>query len=400
MNLSPELGSGPLDAAVWVLSRDSGYDARPASLLMDATLKAAGLRRDDVRLEVLNPKASRDPTDIEWGKWRLDALLTASRPKVVVACGDEVQNWLLVEACPEDGCQATRGYLWDTRYGRAVTTVEPHDFFTKLGGMLPWTPWRALLNLDMKRAVGEARVGCPPLVSRTVTIITEPRELDELREAIHDAGGSGSGTGDVEASRREQDHIQFQQREESRPPRRTLDTKLPMRTLHGSRDTLSPGWLAVDIENHADLTLACMGFAPDPLRAWVIPATSEWQMAAIRSLCESSVPKVLQNGQYDHFFLQRFAGITLRNQVFDTMLGWHALQPELAGKKMQVGARKKASNRTTIKSLKFLASIYTRDAWFKNYQFETESDRYILCGKDCCVTLEIAEKQAAQLEAT
>lgn len=313
---------------------------------MDATLKAAGLRRDDVRLEALNPKASRDPSDIEWGKWRLDALLTASRPKIVVACGDEVQNWLLAEACPEDGCQATRGYLWDTRYGRALTTVEPHDFFTKLGGMLPWTPWRALLNLDMKRAASEARAGCPPLTSRTVTIVTEPRELDELHAAI----------------------------------------KL------GS-------WLGTDIENTRELQLACMGFAPSVDRAWVIPATSEWQMAAIRSLCEGPAPKVLQNGIYDRFFLKRFCGIELQHQVFDTMLGWHALQPELAGKKLQLSTRRKTYSRSTVKSLRFLSSIYTRDRFWKNYEFADETERYRLCGLDCGITLEIARKQAAQLEA-
>jgi hypothetical protein len=48
--------------------------------------------------------------------------------------------------------------------------------------------------------------------------------------------------------------------------------------------------------------------------------------------------------------------------------------------------------------LRFLSSIYTRDRWWKDYDFESEHERYALCGKDCCVTLEIAEKQQRQLE--
>jgi hypothetical protein len=157
--------------------------------------------------------------------------------------------------------------------------------------------------------------------------------------------------------------------------------------------------LAVDIENTHELQLACCGFAPSTSDAWVIPAIEGWQVDAIRELCESDAPKVLQNGQYDRFFLKRFCNIVLKNQAFDIMLGWHALNPELAGKKTQVGERKAKSKRT-VKSLKFLASIYTRDTWWKEYAFQNEMERYSLCGKDCCVTLDIAEKQAVQLEQT
>lgn len=157
--------------------------------------------------------------------------------------------------------------------------------------------------------------------------------------------------------------------------------------------------MAVDIENTAALELACVGFAPTPERAWVIPAHEPWQLAAIRELCESEAPKVLQNGQYDRFFLRRFCGIELRNQVFDSMIAWHCIQIELAGKKLHTEARKKRYSRTTVKSLKFLSSIYTRDPWWKSYDFATEEERYILCGRDCAVTLDIALKQAKQLEA-
>lgn len=107
---------------------------------------------------------------------------------------------------------------------------------------------------------------------------------------------------------------------------------------------------------------------------------------------------MLQNGQYDRFFLQQFAGINLYKQQFDIMLGWHALQPELAGKKLQ--KRKGTYSRRTVKSLKFLASVYTRHPWWKDYDFKTETEKYRLCGVDCCETNEIAAAMVPQLEAT
>lgn len=345
MNLHPELGSGPLDAALWVVGRDEGFGG-PAGFALDKALAAGGIQRDSVRVETLNPEKAKSPEGVEWGRVRLDALVAAQRPKLIVTLGDEAARWALGDAIPDDSITAFRGYLWDTARGRVLTTIEPHDFSKPVGlGQLPWSPWRALLNLDTKRAGEELRAGCPALTTRAVTIVTEPRELEELKDAITPAG-----------------------------------------------------WLACDIENHADLTLACMGFAPTPERAWVISATSAWQLAAIRSLCESSVPKVLQNAQYDTYFLRHFCGIELRSLTFDTMLAWHSLQPELAGKKLQTSARRKTFSRTTVKSLKFLSSIYTRDAWWKSYDFTSEEERYTLCGRDCCVTLEIALKQVVQLD--
>ena len=110
------------------------------------------------------------------------------------------------------------------------------------------------------------------------------------------------------------------------------------------------------------------------------------------------MPKVLQNGQYDRFFLRRFAGIELRGQAFDTQLAWHALQPELAGRKTQV--KRRTYGRRTVKSLQFLASVYERVAFWKVYDFASEQERYALCGRDACVTLSVARKQTKQLEAT
>ena len=141
-----------------------------------------------------------------------------------------------------------------------------------------------------------------------------------------------------------------------------------------------------------------MGFAESPDHAYVIPAGEAWQRDLTRDLCEDpKVRKVFQNGQYDRLFLARQCGIETRGHAFDTQLAWHALNPELAGKKTEVGY-KKAKSRRTAKSLKFLASIYCRAPWYKDYSFTSEHERYELCGKDCAYTLDIANKQAKQLE--
>ena len=349
MDLRTELGSGPLDAALWLIGRDYGADEASAhqpfigqaGFVLNAALKAAGLERIDIRIDNLVPVqpptndfARHSPDTLAWGRERLNALLRTYKPKVIVGFGNEVCAHLVGDTWPSDGIQALRGYLWDTVYGRVLSAVHPAAILRE------WTPWNALLQFDLKRAKREVELGAPPLARRTVNICTTPNDCDNLR---------------------------------------------------GAR------YLSVDIENTDDLQLACVGFAPNVDEAWVIPAREGWQLDAIRKLCESSTPKVLQNGQYDRFFLKRFAGIELRNQAFDTQLAWHSLNPELAGKKTEVGY-KKARSRRTAKSLKFLASIYTRDAYWKSYDFVSEDERYLLCGKDCCITLDISLKQMAQLE--
>jgi DNA polymerase I-like protein with 3'-5' exonuclease and polymerase domains len=257
---------------------------------------------------------------------------------VTVAFGDGAARALIGDAWP--GWADGRGYLWDTPAGRVLGTAHPDDV------VKTWTPWRALLDVDLRRAAAEAAAGAPPLEAREVRVVTTHADAMALELAVRGAACT-----------------------------------------------------AVDIENTRDFALACVGFAPSPERAWVVPTASDWQRALVKRLCESLAPKVLQNGQYDRYFLKRFCGIEVRGQVADTMLAWHALNPELAGKAIATGDRRSRSGRTA-KSLKFLASIYTRDAWWKEYDFGSEDDRYRLCGLDVCVTLDVWRKQAAQLDAT
>lgn len=128
--------------------------------------------------------------------------------------------------------------------------------------------------------------------------------------------------------------------------------------------------LAVDIET-AGTAITCIGFAPKPGLALVIPFShpkklggSYWSSLAhesnawkaIRAILERPKPdKIFQNGLYDIAFLWRAYGIKVYGAEEDTLLLHHALQPE------------------SLKSLGFLGSIYTDEGSWKGMRTRTET---------------------------
>lgn len=312
-----------LDAPLWIIAGKLCTGA--ARMVLDSALRTANIAPDTVHVETeIGPP--------------LTALLEAHKPQLIVTFTAGTTGFLAGPGVPlNEGVEALRGYLWDTPYGRVLSTIHPGTVVQQ------WTPWRALLDFDMRRAARELELGCPPLDTAHTVIVTSRREADALRAMMRAARLA-----------------------------------------------------AVDIENTHDNKLACVAFASRPDFAYCVPARDNDDHGLIRELCESDVPKVLQNGQYDRFFLDRFAQIQLRHQVFDTQLAWHALNPELAGKKAQVGDRK-AGGRRTVKSLRFLASIYLRVPYWKDYDFASEDEQYRLCGRDTAYTLGISHHEAAQL---
>jgi uracil-DNA glycosylase len=114
--------------------------------------------------------------------------------------------------------------------------------------------------------------------------------------------------------------------------------------------------VAVDIET-SGRAITCIGFAPTPTLALVIPFTRSrgsgrnywknpesereaWKLIA-GVLAEPKIKKTFQNGMYDISFLWRAYGIKVMGATEDTMLLHHALQPE------------------SEKGLGFLGSVYT-----------------------------------------
>jgi len=127
--------------------------------------------------------------------------------------------------------------------------------------------------------------------------------------------------------------------------------------------------LSVDIET-SGRHVTCLGIAPSPTRAIVIPfhdrkklGGNYWPTAKLERevwgyICEllgdPSKRKLFQNGLYDVGFLYRAYGIKVAGAEEDTMLLHHALQPE------------------SLKGLGFLGSVYTDEgSWKDMRKFKT-----------------------------
>jgi len=128
--------------------------------------------------------------------------------------------------------------------------------------------------------------------------------------------------------------------------------------------------LSTDIETTGN-RITCIGFAPHPSRAIVIPFDDPrtkngcyWPTLADERKCwglvrsilgDPTIPKLFQNGAYDISFLWRAYGIKTYGAAEDTMLLNHALQPE------------------SLKSLGYLGSIYSDEGAWKHMRKKHET---------------------------
>jgi hypothetical protein len=126
--------------------------------------------------------------------------------------------------------------------------------------------------------------------------------------------------------------------------------------------------LACDIETYGN-QITVIGFAPRPDIAIVIPFYDQrrkdrsywhdagderraWEFVR-KTLQDSGIRKVFQNGLYDIAFLYRSVGIKVKGAEHDTMLMHHSLQPE------------------SLKGLGYLGSIYTDERAWKHMRSST-----------------------------
>ena len=139
----------------------------------------------------------------------------------------------------------------------------------------------------------------------------------------------------------------------------TLDDLLFFRDTHIRGCSV----LSVDIETSGK-RITCIGLAPDPLHAIVIPFDDErtktgsywvnaadekraWEIIA-EILADPSIPKLFHNGAYDIPFLWRSMRIKVLGATHDTMLLMHSLQPE------------------SLKSLGYCGSLFADECAWKN----------------------------------
>lgn len=128
--------------------------------------------------------------------------------------------------------------------------------------------------------------------------------------------------------------------------------------------------LSVDIETTGS-RITCIGFAPSPRSAIVIPFDdsrskdgSYWPTREAESKCwglvrsileDGTIRKLFQNGAYDIAFLLRAYGIKTLGAKEDTMLLSHALHPE------------------SLKGLGYLGSIYSDEGSWKHMRKKEET---------------------------
>jgi uncharacterized protein YunC (DUF1805 family) len=253
---------------------------------------------------------------------------------LIAAFGDGAAAACLGDDWEAGYCQQRRGYLWEAAGGGKVLTLLDPE--EALVSYDPSGISGMLLQADLERAKKESYELGLNRQHRTISIISS---LDAVVEP---------------------------------------------------RKRMGQGLVACDIECTDPNTLLCVGFAISSTEAYVF--VGEALAAALEIVADPAVRKVFQNGAFDVYFLKTRCGVSTASYTDDCMIAWHALWPEIAGKSEKKSAKK------TRKSLAFLISLYCDSPeWHKDYDTD-EAGMYQLCGIDVCTTLEIIQKQLAEIE--
>jgi len=144
-------------------------------------------------------------------------------------------------------------------------------------------------------------------------------------------------------------------------------------------------YLSVDIENWADRTISCVGFADRLDRALVVTSLQEGWQESVAKLLASPAKKIFQFGAYDINFMYRFYGWKTVNYYFDTYVAAATLMPEFP------------------RGLDFLTSVYTSFPYYKveRKTWKKTQDLTMLWqynGKDDIAELTIALVQMKELK--
>jgi uracil-DNA glycosylase family 4 len=182
----------------------------------------------------------------------------------------------------------------------------------------------------------------------------------------------------------------------------TKEVVLPQREIHVDPDEqtasilaarlIESGSYACDIETPGG-KLFCVGYSCDPSWSLVLGTDALWKINLHTMLLTSAAEKIFQNGVYDCSFLLKECSIKVTGYGYDyehdrvlghdTMFAQHAVYPE-----WRLG-------------LDFLASVFTREPYYKDEgkghnldDLGVDHTTYMrYCGKDACVTKEVAEVQ-------
>lgn len=143
--------------------------------------------------------------------------------------------------------------------------------------------------------------------------------------------------------------------------------------------------LAIDIETPGG-QLECIGFSYDPAFSITIPTTEKYWagqldevMSLIQQLLACHIPKVMQNGLFDSYYLAWY-GLTVSNWQWDTLAMHHAICPN------------------DSHDLAYMASVDTREPYWKDEAKDPQEMKkytsnqqafWTYNGKDVAVTQEL-----------
>lgn len=289
------------------------FNARPSKESNDVQLFFAALR-DNIPVDVSLPRRRFGAAnfycraDMASHVYQLHADLERLKPNLIVALG-ATATWALGLG---EGIGKLRGFVHQTKWGKVLPTYHP-------GAVLAKWNLRVPLLLDLTKARREM-------------------EFPETRQVTREIWAEPS-----------------------------IADLWSWWEQHGSKSQL----LAVDIETErSPLQISEVGFASDPYHALHIPFMVEkkswWKNAKdetlawkfVKHVCESPIPKIGQNLQYDQYWLLKEMGIKVLRHTHDTMLMSHAWQPELE------------------KSLYFLGSAFLDEASWKNIRKSIDKEDF------------------------
>jgi uracil-DNA glycosylase family 4 len=359
--LQPEVNN-PAAGGVLVVARDPGSRemalGKPlvgdAGMQFNDCLQAAGIARSSINVHNIvsvqppgNEFHLHRPEDIARGYVELEALVARLRPNIIVAMGNEASFTCCTDWPAKDGTVMTakdihkrRGYIWPGRFGaKVLTTLHPSAVMRDASGISAM-----LATHDLEKAWNHRH---------TASLDYDPMHVRIIRSPA--------------------------------------DAQNAMHLLRGL------GVLACDIEitDEHPFKCACVAFAGTCTDAYVFtPGVLQY---AFQLLEDPSLTTVWQNGQFDLHFLLTRHNVRVATALDDIIVAWHTRWPEIAGAKTDLQGNKKGGAKQTRKSLAFFASLYANVQWWKDYDFKTVDEKYVLNGKDACLTLKAHYDMQAEL---
>lgn len=322
-------GRGPLNAEIVVIGEAPGRREMesgapfvgPSGRLQDAWITAAGLNPSSVRYENVYPTMplGGDINNVPWQElqqWQEDCLARLdglSNARVVVPTGITALSSLIKSTPAQARITQRRGsiYLWE-QAGKRLVKVIP-----------------VIHPAAVLREEGERSQEGPSTLKKNY----ESRCRADWRKIAREVH---TGIDDT-------------------PPKRELWTQPTVEHWENIvSDTLAhpPTALAFDIEtNPAEGKILCISFATSARTAISVPWSNAYR-PGIAVLLASDIPKTAQHGHYDCYWLAQ-AGMPVARWVWDTMAMHCLLEPG------------------EPHSLAYLASIYTREPWYKGDDEDT-----------------------------